>query len=190
MMNIKNTYRLFLLLFIMSFMVINLLIVNQVKAGSISDAEKQSSKTQSSKTRAALLVKKSKLYQQANNQSDVIETISTGKPVVVHRRQRAWYFVATEQKLTGWLSMLNVRFSGVTKRTGELGVASAFNSISNNTLPTQSTGIRGFDEADLKKAKADFKQLAIVDAFQISAAQASEFARQGQLNVNKNIEVK
>ena len=185
MMNIKNTYRLFLLLFIMSFMVINLLIVNQVKAGSISDAEKQSSKT-----RAALLVKKSKLYQQANNQSDVIETISTGKPVVVHRRQRAWYFVATEQKLTGWLSMLNVRFSGVAKRTGELGVASAFNSISNNTLPTQSTGIRGFDEADLKKAKADFKQLAIVDAFQISAAQASEFARQGQLNVNKNIEVK
>ena len=86
--------------------------------------------------------------------------------------------------------MLNVRFNGVAKRTGELGVASAFNSMSKNTLPTQSTGIRGFDEADLKKAKADFKQLAIVDAFQVSAAQASEFARQGQLNVNTNIEVK
>lgn len=185
MVNFKNNYSLLLFLFISTLMVINLLVINKVNA---SDTNKNQQHSQ--QTRDAQLIKKSKLYQQANNQSNVIETISAGVPVVVHNRERSWYFVATEQKLTGWLSMLNVRFSGVAKRTSKLGVASAFNSLSKNTLPTQSTGIRGFDEADLKRAKADFKQLALVNAFQISPSQVKAFARQGQLKTNKKIEVK
>lgn len=81
-------------------------------------------------------------------------------------------------------------FSGVAKRTGKLGVASTFGSLSKNALPTQSTGIRGGDEADLKKAQANLEQLAIVNTYQIPLPEAQEFAQQGKLKTNKNIEVK
>jgi len=187
MINFKSTYLTFMALLLVNSMTLSLLIVNKAHANNKNES---SQPLHSSKTRDAQLVKSSKLYKKANNQSEVIETILANEPVIVHHRQRAWYFVATEQKLTGWLSMLNVRFNGVAKRTGELGVASAFGSLTKNTLPTQSTGIRGFDEADLKKAKADFKELALVNAFQITPSQVKEFALQGQLKTNTNIEVK
>ncbi len=187
MMVFNKTYLVFITLFLVNSTLLNLSVINKANANNQSELAKP---VQPSKTREAQLIKNSKLYQQANNQSEVIETILANKPVVVHQRQQAWYFVATEQKLTGWLSMLNVRFNGVAKRTGELGVASAFGSLSKNTLPTQSTGIRGFDESDLKKAKANFEQLAIANAFQIPLSQVKEFAQQGQLKTNAKVEVK
>ena len=188
MMSFKNIYTIFIVLLLIGTAGINLLVVNKVIAANKSEQVQPSH--QVNETRAAQLVKNSKLYQHADNQSAAIETILANKLVTVHHRQRAWYFVATEHKLTGWLNMLNVRFNGVAKRTGELGIASAFGSLSNNTLPTQSTGIRGFDEEDLKKAKADFQQLSLINAFQIPPSQVEEFARQGQLMTKINIEVK
>ena len=187
MINLKNTYLIHVTLLLITSVSANLLVFNEANANNKSESVQSSN---SRETRDAQLIKSSKLHQQADNKSEVIDTVLANKAVVVHKRQRAWYFVATEQKVTGWLSMLNVRFNGVAKRTGELGVASAFNSLSKNTLPTQSTGIRGFDEADLKKAKADFNQLAIVNAYQISSSQVEAFARQGQLKTNKEVKVK
>ena len=186
MMNLNKNSLTFVALLLVSSMILSLLVANKADANNKSES---SQVIQPNKARDAQLIKSSKLYKKSNNQSEVIETILANEAVVVHHRQRAWYFVATEQKLTGWLSMLNVRFNGVAKRTGELGVANAFGSLT-KTLPTQSTGIRGFDEADLKKAKANFKELAIVNAFHVSAAQVKEFALQGQLKTNTKIEVK
>jgi hypothetical protein len=185
MVNLKSSRLTFWLLLITASSVINLLLVNTLNANNIGDKVKQPKQT-----RTAQVIKMSNIFQQADNQSKVIETISEQEPVVVHRRQKAWYFVATKQKLTGWLSMLNVRFSGVAKRTGEFGVSSALSSLGKNALPTESTGIRGFDEADLQKAKANFEQLALVNTFQVSLNQAGEFAQQGQLKTNSTIEVK
>jgi len=186
MMSFKSIYISFILLLAYS-MTLNLFVVNKIHANSIKEPNQG---LQSNKTREAQLIKSSQLFKKANNQSEIIKIVSANEPVVVHHRQKAWYFVATEQKLTGWLSMLNVRFNGVAKRTGELGFTDAFGSLSKNTLPTQSTGIRGFDEAELQKAKANFEQLALVNAIQISAAQVKEFAIQGQLKTKTKIEVK
>lgn len=190
MMNIKRTYLTyvtFIALLLVNPKTLIELVINKAHAN---NRVESSQPLNSSKTREAQLIKSSKLYKKANNQSEVIETILANEPVAVHHRQRAWYFVVTEQKLTGWLSMLNVRFNGVAKRTGELGVANFFGSLSKNSLPTQSTGIRGFDEADLKNAKADFNALALVNAVEVSTAQVQKFALQGQLKTKTKIEVK
>jgi len=185
MIDFKHNYKALWALTLIGVMTTCLLVANYANAND-EDEVKQSIQ----QTRDAQLIKDSKLYQEANYRSEVVETMVAQEPVVVHRRERAWYFVATEQKITGWLSMLNVRFNGLAKRKGELGIRSALGSLGKNTLPTQSTGIRGFDETDLKKAKADLKQLAIVNTFQVSTSQAEAFARQGQLKTNSNIEVK
>lgn len=187
MINHKNIYKTLIGALLTALLIAHPQIISQTKANNL---VKPTHLAKSNKVRTAQLIKNSELFQQADNQSKVVKTVLANESIVVHKRQRAWYFVATEQKLTGWLSMLNIRFNGVAKRTGELGISSAFGSLSKNTLPTQSTGIRGFDEADLKKATADLKQLAIVNSYQIPLVQAEEFARQGQLKANMNIEVK
>ena len=133
------------------------------------------------------LVKDSALFQQPNNQSEIISTILADKTVTIKERKLAWYRTITERQLTGWISMLNIRFNGVEKRDGDLGIASVVSSVINDTLPTQSTGIRGFDEADLKKAQANFDQLAIVNSYGVSKQSAQKFAQQGNLHINTTI---
>jgi len=162
------------------------LLANKTKADEI---DKKKSFTAAHKMRNGELVRNSLIYQQASNESPIVSSLLAEQRIFVYQRKRAWYFITTDEKLTGWLSMLNVRFNGRAKRTAQLGVASAFNSATKNTKPTQSTGIRGFDEADLNKAKADFVQLAVVNSYVIPPKSLQEFAKQGQLSLNKNIKV-
>ena len=143
----------------------------------------------SNSSKKGYLIRNSPLHQQANPQSDIISELAAKQAVKIQQRERAWYRIITEPDLVGWTSMLNVRFNIETKREGELGVKSLLNSMSKSTTPTQSTGIRGFDEEELKNAKPNYQQLEIVDTFAIKKEQVAKFSLQGQLKVNKNIKV-
>lgn len=126
------------------------------------------------------------LYDEPKYQSSVTSELSENDAVAVMKRSRAWYQVTTSNELMGWVKMLNVRFVGVLKREGELGVKNVFDSvITKQASPTASTGIRGFDEVELKKAKANLAQLAILSTYKSSPASVKQFAEQGNLTTNE-----
>ncbi len=140
--------------------------------------------------KAGKLINDSPLYLSPQYKSDVIQQLGKDEPLSIYQRQRAWYYVLTQDQQNGWVKMLNVRFFGASKRAGELGVKNVFDSVlSRQVSPTASTGIRGFDEADLKAAKADLAQLAVLSSYQLTAEQAKKFAASGQLKVNKSVRV-
>ena len=156
--------------------------------------------------RSGKLVKQSNLFKHADQQSEVISVLKAQGNIKVKSRQRAWYFISSKKSsensstdpainkkgympLYGWVSMLNVRFLVQAKRKGELGLSKAFSSMSKSSLPTVSTGVRGFDEDDLKKSQADLKQIELLHAFSVSKKSAKAFAQAGNLvsqNVNKD----
>ena len=153
--------------------------------------------------RAGKLVKQSNLFKNADQQSEVITVLKAQRNIKVKYRQRAWYFISSKKPsessstdpaknkkgympLYGWVSMLNVRFLVQAKREGELGLSKAFSSMSQGSLPTVSTGVRGFDEEDLKKSHANFKQIERLHAFSVSKKSAKAFAQAGNL-VSQNV---
>lgn len=142
------------------------------------------------KGRNGQVVQKTNLLKQPNYQSEVSGSVDANKNITIQTRERAWYLISTKEtsqaaQLSGWVNMLNVRFVATVKREGELGVQSLFSSVNNDTLPTVSTGIRGFDVDDIKKAKADLKQVALLNTYAVSAGAAVRFAKQGKLQANK-----
>ena len=140
--------------------------------------------------RKASAVTNTQLLKQPKYQSDVIAEINKDQQVKVAQRQRAWYFISlsdntnqSEQLSTsGWINMLAVRFLSTPKREGDLGIGALYQSASKDTLPTVSTGVRGFDEQELKKAKADFSQLVLLKQYQATPKAAINFAKQGKLS--------
>lgn len=143
-----------------------------------------------SKARLAQVIKKTNLLMQPSNQSDTAGSVAAKEKINIQKRKSAWYFISTENRpktghLSGWISMLNVRFTATAKREGELGVGSLFSSVTNDILPTVSTGVRGFDENDLRNAKADLKQLLLLNTYVVSSGAAASFARKGRLQANK-----
>ncbi|MBL4908461.1 MAG: hypothetical protein JKX78_00295 [Alteromonadaceae bacterium] len=133
------------------------------------------------------LVKASTLFSQASKQSKALTQLNADDAVAIYQRKRVWYQITTQEKPphSGWVNMLNIRFVGVSKRQGELGVAALLSSISNDTRATSSTGIRGFDEKDLANAKANMQQVALLDTYVVTQDSAIKFAKQGGLATKK-----
>jgi len=142
-----------------------------------------------STSRLGQVIKKSALLKQPSYQSESAGSVAAKENINIQKRKSAWYLISTEEmakkgQMSGWINMLNVRFIATAKREGELGAASLFSSVTNDSLPTVSTGVRGFDENDLKNAKADLKQLILLNTYTVSTGAAARFAKQGKLLAN------
>jgi len=143
--------------------------------------------------RTGTLVHQSQLFEKPKPQSKAIKTLNANEVIKVHHRQRAWYNISSNDEVFGWIKMLNVRFSGVIKRESETGVASLLSSATSTShLPTVSTGVRGFDEEDLKGAKADSKQIERLNSYAVEKIELQGFIHSGQLTsidivVNNNV---
>jgi len=148
-----------------------------------SPVQAMASKTAPTTVQKANVIKATKLLDKPKFSSLTVATLQQNDLVLILKRHKAWYMVepTSKQNYSGWVNMLAVRFNGKPKRDGELGIGSLYNSATSNTLPTTSTGIRGFDENDLKKSTADLKQLEILASYNISVERAADFAKQGQL---------
>ena len=105
------------------------------------------------------IIKQTKLHSRPDNNSVLGDVIKADSNINILSRHRAWYNISAESNLTGWVNMLNVRFTHSAKRDGDLGLGSLFSSVTNDNLPTVSTGVRGFEDADLKSAQANFQQV-------------------------------
>ncbi|NMP33235.1 SH3 domain-containing protein [Thalassotalea sp. M1531] len=134
------------------------------------------------------VIHSSALHALPKNDSQVITNLKPEQSVNVFERKRAWYQVLSDAKQSGWIKMLNVRFLSGPKRTGELGVKNLFDSVvTKKVKPTASTGIRGFDEQDLKKAKANIKQLKLLASYQTTTSSANTFAKKANLTPDSSI---
>jgi hypothetical protein len=150
--------------------------------------------------RNAQLVQNAKVLKQASPKGKVITILAKNEKIIVKSRERAWYFISqgemaidqagTEPSVvsapnnnivSGWVSMLSVRFLAQAKRGGETGLGSLLKSEDNDVLPTVSTGVRGFDDSDLKKSHADFSQIKLLDKYSQSKESALSFAKKGKL---------
>jgi hypothetical protein len=142
--------------------------------------------------RTGTLVQQSQLFNKPKLQSKTIKMLNANEEIKVHHRQRAWYNISSNDDAFGWVKMLNVRFSGVIKRESETGVASLLSSATGRSnLPTVSTGVRGFDEEDLKKAKANNEQIDLLNSYAVEEKNLQDFVNKGRLAaidivVNKN----
>jgi len=145
-------------------------------------------KNRSQKLKTGQIINKTNLLLQPSNQSQQGKVIAANSNIDILSRKRAWYNVIANKDLSGWVNMLNVRFTHSGKREGDLGLGAFYSSVTNDSLPTVSTGVRGFDDSDLAKAKADFKQVELLLSYTVSPAQAKKFAQQGQLK-NKQLSV-
>lgn len=142
-----------------------------------------------SSTQRAQTVTDSSLYKQPKHMSAVVSELEKNESVMIFERQRAWYRVATNNELAGWLKMLNVRFIESAKREDDLGVKSLFDTVvKQQVTPTTSTGVRGFDEEGLKKAKADLAQLEQLESYIQTPEQSIAFANAAGLKANTSIE--
>jgi len=156
--------------------------------------EVKPSKEIASKVRTGQVIKSTKLLKRPSYQSEISGAVTANESININSRKRSWYFISTNSvpqtapqagQVSGWVSMLNVRFVATAKREGELGIESLFSRVTNDSLPTVSTGVRGFDENDLKNSKADLKQLLLLNAYIVSTEAAARFAQQGKLQTNK-----
>jgi hypothetical protein len=132
--------------------------------------------------RMGTLVNKSQVFNKPKLQSKTIKTLNANETIKVHYRQRAWYNISNNDDIFGWVKMLNVRFSGVIKRESETGIASLLSSATGRSnLPTVSTGVRGFDEEGLKKAKANNEQIDLLNSYAVEEKDLQEFVNKGRL---------
>jgi len=151
--------------------------------------------------KVGLLVRQTNLLKSAKPDSEVITVLKASENITIKSRQRAWYYISpinipdySTNKISkgtplfGWVSMLNVRFLAQAKREGELGLSAAFSSMSKGTLPTVSTGVRGFDDNDLKNSQADFKQVERLHTYKVSKESAKMFAQ--SVNLLKKVIIK
>jgi hypothetical protein len=143
-----------------------------------------------SKVRLGEIIKDTHLLKQPHYQSDTLVLVKAEENININSRKSAWYFISTMSNQTtetfsGWVSMLNVRFVSAPKREGELGVQSLFSSVINDSLPTVSTGVRGFDEDKLKNTKPDISQLSLLESYAVSSDTAVAFAHLANLTSNK-----
>jgi len=134
----------------------------------------------------AQLVKDTHLLKAPKAKAEKLASMDKNQKVTIQQRQRAWYQVLTEDKSTGWLKMLEVRFLEFTKKEGQSGLKKLWNSVTaGKTDTTVSTGVRGFDEEDLKKATAAPKQVEQLASYSVDKKQAKAFAKQGGIKAFK-----
>ncbi|GAA0821631.1 hypothetical protein GCM10009111_28900 [Colwellia asteriadis] len=157
--------------------------------------------------RSARLINDAPLLKQANPQGEVIAVLTQGVPITVKSRQRAWYFITQDSVnstpnsskakqnsvnhhgVSGWVSMLSVRFLAQAKRQGESGLEGVLASTGNDTLSTVSTGIRGIDENDIQSAEANLEQVKLLSSYATTKESALAFAKAGEL-VTQKVQVK
>jgi hypothetical protein len=139
---------------------------------------------------SAKMVRKSNLHEQPKPTSAVKSTLSAESNIQITKRHRAWYNIKSSTSMEGWVKMLNVRFIDGVKREGQIGVEGVFeNMVTRQLLPTASTGVRGFDEAALKKATANKEEVKKLHNLKVDREQVNHFASEVSLVTNNSVEI-
>jgi hypothetical protein len=124
-----------------------------------------------------------KLYSQPSSTSALAGTAAKGAPVTILAKEGGWLKV-TAGKSTGWIRLLSVRAG--TGGLGGAGIGDVVGAATTKSDPSRVVavaGLRGLNDEDLKRAKFNGEELARMDAWGATPAQARSFAGQSGLAV-------
>jgi hypothetical protein len=109
--------------------------------------------------------------------------VKAKQKVTILERKGGWVRVQADGK-AGWVRSLNVRLAEGSgrPRASSNNVAALRTGSSGRTA---TTGVKGLDETDLRKAKADYSELAALDASAVGEGDAKSAAAQKQLAENQ-----
>lgn len=125
-----------------------------------------------------LALKDENLYSKPSATSPVAGKMTKGMAVEIVAKEGGWLQVKAG-KAQGWVRLLSVRAGsggGSDGLAGVVGVAGAVTQKSDPSRVVAVAGVRGLNEEDLKGAKYSAEEIARLDAYAVSRAQATAFA--------------
>jgi hypothetical protein len=129
------------------------------------------------------VLRNEKLYAQPSSSSAVAATVAKGASVNILSKQGGWLRVSSG-KSTGWIRLLSVRAgAGGVGGAGLGDVVGAATTKSDPSRVVAVAGLRGLNDEELKQAKFNAGELARLDTWSATAAQAKSFANQARLAV-------
>jgi hypothetical protein len=129
-----------------------------------------------------------KLMDTPSHDGETITTLAADSVITVEQRQGSWTKIATAEH-TGWVPTLTIRIkSVVTREDFKAAAVEVSDKIEDetNTQVVATMGIRGLDEEELKQAKFNKKQLALLESYYANKKQLTAFSQAGELKP-KNI---
>jgi len=124
-----------------------------------------------------------KLMDTPSHDGETITTLAADSSISVEQRQGSWTKVATSED-TGWVPTLTIRIKSVTSREDfKAAAVEVSDKIEDetNTQVVATMGIRGLDEEELKQAKFNKKQLALLESYHVNKKQLTAFSQAGEL---------
>lgn len=127
------------------------------------------------------VLRNDKLYSQPSASSKVAASVPKGASVNILSKQGGWLRV-TSGKSTGWIRLLSVRAGAGGLGGAGLGdVVGAATTRSDPSRVVAVAGLRGLNDEDLKQAKFNGEELARLNTWQATPAQARSFAAESGL---------
>ena len=124
------------------------------------------------------VLRNDKLYSQPSAASKVAASVPKGASVNILAKQGGWLRVTSGQS-TGWIRLLSVRAGAGGLGGAGLGdVVGAATTRSDPSRVVAVAGLRGLNDEDLKQAKFNGEELAKLNTWQATSAQARSFAGQ------------
>ena len=122
-----------------------------------------------------------KIYSEPASTSKVTASVAKGASVEILGKQAGWLRVKAGGQ-SGWIRLLSVRAgAGGLGGAGVGDVVGAATTRSDPTRVVAVAGLRGLSDEDLKQAKFNAEELARMEAWSVSMAQARTFASQSGL---------
>jgi hypothetical protein len=129
------------------------------------------------------VLRNEKLYTQPRSSAAVAASVAKGTRVDILSKQGGWLRVRVGQS-SGWIRLLSVRAGAGGAGGAGLGdVVGVATTRSDPSRVVAVAGLRGLNDEDLKQAKFNAAELARLDAWHETPAQAQKFARQAGLTV-------
>ena len=129
------------------------------------------------------VLRNEKLYTQPRSSAPVATTVAKGASVNILAKQGGWLRVSSGRS-TGWIRLLSVRAGAGGLGGAGLGdVVGAATTKSDPSRVVAVAGLRGLNDEELKQAKFNADELARLDTWSATAAQARSFASQSGLTV-------
>lgn len=115
--------------------------------------------------------------------------VTANQPVTILGRRGGWANVESKGK-KGWVRLLNVRLE---PRAGVAGTGKPSKSTksplsllqTNSSSQTVTTGIKGMDEEDIRKARVNYAEVDRLNALGITAAQGRSYGERNRLKERK-----
>ncbi len=127
------------------------------------------------------VLRNDKLYSQPSAASKQAGSVAKGASVDILAKQGGWLRV-TSGKSTGWIRLLSVRAGAGGLGGAGLGdVVGAATTRSDPSRVVAVAGLRGLNDEDLKQARFNGAELAKLNTWQATPAQARGFAAQAGL---------